>query len=287
MFPAARCLCSLFLAVTVLCHAGSRSSFAGEEASPWHQAGHSRIRLISANDIPYQGHFQAFAAIEISLDPGWITYWRSPGDGLPPSLDWKQSRNLKEINVLWPAPMRLVEPGGVTTAGYEGRTVWPVSITPEDAKSPVKLALRISYGACREICVPEEASLRLEVPLSGNASHRDLIRAALDRVPKVQDRGVYCPHSFVAARIRTVNGKPALVIKTAFDERATGLDLFVEAPEGVGLPFPVSQPHSSRGRSHYIIDLGTDDAAKALVGKMLTLTLVSDQGSCETTWRVK
>ena len=286
MFAAARFLCPLVLAAALACGAGG-TALAGADASPWHESSHSRIRLISASDILYRGRFQTFAAIEITLDPGWRTYWRTPGDGLPASFDWKQSENLKDVSVLWPAPKRVAEPGGLTAAGYEGRVILPVSITPEDAKSPVGLALKVGYGACRDICIPEEAILHLDVGLAAKAAYRNAIRTALDRVPRTQDRGVYCPHSFVTARKRIVNGKPALVIKTAFDERATGLDLFVEAPEGVGLPLPMKQPQSPRGRSHYVIDLDSDAAAKALTGKTLTLTLVSDQGSCETTWRVK
>ena len=46
-----------------------------------------------------------FAGIEITLAPGWKTYWRAPGDGgLPTSLNWSRSSNLQTAKVHWPRP---------------------------------------------------------------------------------------------------------------------------------------------------------------------------------------
>ena len=280
--------------VAVMCACVMAGASAGDsraqtetEASPWHEAPHSRIRLLSASGLYYQGKPVLAAAIEIALDEGWKTYWRSPGDGLPPSLDWKASANLAEANVLWPAPSRIREPEGTSSAGYEWQILLPVLVTAKDPSLPVNLNLSISYGICADICIPLEAVLQLDITPAPHETHRDRIRAALDLVPKPQEQGVYCPHSFIAARRHSVNGRPALVIKTAFEENATGLELFVEAPEGLSLPSPSLQPPSSRGRSHYVMFFDTQAAVDALLGKEIILTTASNQGSCESTWRVK
>jgi DsbC/DsbD-like thiol-disulfide interchange protein len=256
-------------------------------ASPWQDAPHSRIRMLSTTGLYYQGKPVLAAAIEIALEPGWKTYWRSPGEGLPPILDWTKSGNLGSANLLWPAPSRFEEAEGAYAAGYRGRVLLPVLINATDAALPISLKLAISYNVCNDICVPDEATLQLEIPAGPHEAHRDLIGAALDTVPKAQEQGIYCPHSFVAAVRRLVNGRPALVIKTAFDERATGLDLFVEGPEGHALPVPSAQPASTRGRSHYVMFFDTQAAVDDLLNKTLTFTSVSDQGSCESFWRVK
>ena len=48
------------------------------------------------------------AGVEIKLDPGWKTYWRDPGDsGMPPTLDFSGSDNVKAVTVLWPAPQAI------------------------------------------------------------------------------------------------------------------------------------------------------------------------------------
>lgn len=257
------------------------------EASPWHEAPHSRIRLLSATSLHYQGKPVLAAAIEIVLDAGWKTYWRSPGEGLPPSLDWNASSNLAEAIVFWPAPSRIRGAEGTSSAGYERQVVLPVLVAAKDTGLPINLNLAISYGICSDICIPVEAVLQLEIPSAPHETHRDRIRAALDRVPRAQEQGVYCPHSFIAAGRHSVNGRPALVIKTAFEENATGLELFVEGPEGQALPSPSRQPPSSRGRSHYVMFFDMQATVDALLGKTLILTAVSDQGSCESTWRVK
>ena len=60
------------------------------------------------------------AAVEIALDRGFKTYWRHPGEaGLPPAFDWSGSANLAAVEVLWPAPRRFQDAGGVSY-GYEG-----------------------------------------------------------------------------------------------------------------------------------------------------------------------
>ena len=44
------------------------------------------------------------AAIRMTVEPGWKTYWRAPGDmGIPHSFDWSGSRNLSAVAVEWPA----------------------------------------------------------------------------------------------------------------------------------------------------------------------------------------
>ena len=72
-------------------------------SSPWQDTEHSRIRLIAASNIPYRFRpgSGTVAGLEIELDEGWKTYWRTPGDGLPPSVDWTKSRNLGQA--LWPS----------------------------------------------------------------------------------------------------------------------------------------------------------------------------------------
>lgn len=279
----------LFLSflLALLIRSGEQKALAaGETASDWHEAGHARLRLIAAR-LPYQGRYQTFAGIDILLEQGWKTYWRSPGDGLAPSIDWHGSANLKAAKLLWPAPARFSEPGGLVSIGYKDGVLLPVLITPAEPGTPVKLAVHLHIGVCKDICIPVELTLRLEIAADDISTNGEALRTALDRVPKPQTRDIYCPHSFLTAKRRVVNGKNALVIKTSYDEQASGFDLFAEAPEGFALPMPVKQPESTRGRSHYVIAFDSEAAENALKGQTLILTPVSDQGSCETIWRME
>jgi DsbC/DsbD-like thiol-disulfide interchange protein len=259
-------------------------------SSDWTEAAQSRVRLVPAGRIAYEGRLASFAAIEIALDPGWKTYWRTPGDGLAAEFDWSGSENLNSAEVLWPAPARLDQGLGTAAIGYKDRVVLPVLLDPRDGAAPIGLVLRFVYGVCADICIPVEITLRATIAAddsNGAGGDRDLVLAALARVPKLQNQGVYCPHSLIAAKRRTVGGKPALVIKTAFDERATGLDLFAEATDGIALPQPARQPYDTRGRAYFVSMFETEEDADAVRGEPLRFTLVSDQGSCETALRVK
>src|SRR3954451_3929081 len=149
------------------------------EASPWVEGHHSRARLVAGG-----GDGAArLAAIEIVLDPGFKTYWRSPGEsGLPPAFDWAWSENLSAAEVLWPAPHRFEDAGGVAY-GYKDRVLLPVRVSPSDAGKPVRLALKLDYGVCKDICIPARAELALAPPDRDAAPERALVEEAMARVP--------------------------------------------------------------------------------------------------------
>ncbi len=70
----------------------------------------SAVRLIAGSQPA--GAAVIRAGIEIKLKPGWHTYWRYPGDaGVPPRFDFQGSKNVKAVEVLWPAPQRIPEAG--------------------------------------------------------------------------------------------------------------------------------------------------------------------------------
>jgi len=124
------------------------------------------------------------AGLALDLAPGWKTYWRSPGAaGVPPSFDWSGSENLAQAEVLWPRP-KLFNSFGVETVGYTGDgVVLPLRLTPEDPARPIRLALGVELGVCREICVYEQAAIEAVLPpdlASGTAT----VAAAAAQVPR-------------------------------------------------------------------------------------------------------
>ena len=122
------------------------------------------------------------AGIEITLAPGWKTYWRAPGDaGIPPLFDWSGSRNLHGTEISWPAP-EVFQQNGMQTLGYKDRVVLPIAVAPQRDGRPVRLNGTIDIGICSDVCVP----VRVEVSevLSGKARHPDpVIAAALAERP--------------------------------------------------------------------------------------------------------
>ena len=143
------------------------------------QAG-TEVQLIGAKTLSGKS---LLAGVEMTMDSGWHTYWRHPGDsGIAPSFDWSKSENVAEVELLWPAPLRFDAPDDLTV-GYKDRVVWPVLVRPLDPAKPVMLRLSMHYGVCSDICVPGEADLRLTLPDEATEEGGELIRQFLARVP--------------------------------------------------------------------------------------------------------
>lgn len=144
-----------------------------EGASAWDKAMTSSLRLVAARtgSKPLPGEAAIAAGVEITLAPGWKTYWRNPGDsGIAPAFDFSRSQNVAAVEVAYPMPQRFDLPGDISF-GYEDRVVFPLSVTPADPARPVTLAADVIYGACEELCIPVEASAELDLPArSGGAT---------------------------------------------------------------------------------------------------------------------
>src|SRR3984893_19033798 len=140
-------------------------------ASTWASGQKSSLRLIAAGGGPPQSFYRA--GIEVRLDPGALTYWRMPGGaGVPPVFSFEGSANASDIEVSYPAPLRIDE-DGTEAFGYRGRGIFPARVTPRDATRPVLLVLNASYAVWRRIFVPAKAEARLTLlpaPEAGTAN---------------------------------------------------------------------------------------------------------------------
>ena len=155
------------LAVATLGFGVSRASAGGSgDVSDWVVGPHARVRLIDAG--PDQG--RRLAGVEIQLDPGYLTYWRTPGEaGLPPTADFSGSQNLAGAVLRFPAPARYDE-AGVEAFGYRDQVIFPVDVVPADPHGPVTLAVALSFAVCANLCLPANAALRLALGGSGQKS---------------------------------------------------------------------------------------------------------------------
>src|SRR5262249_60059948 len=77
-----------------------------EDASPWQKDGHSAVRLLAGS----RSGAVLLGGVAFQLQPGWKTYWRTPGDsGVPPRFDFSKSDNVEAVTVLWPAPLKFYD----------------------------------------------------------------------------------------------------------------------------------------------------------------------------------
>lgn len=107
------------------------------------------------------------AALQLTLAPGWKTYWRSPGEaGLPPLFNWSGSENVKSVRIHWPSPA-VFEANGMQSIGYHDAVTLPLEVTPRDPSQPMHLVARIDLGICRDICLPASLSLSTDLTAPG------------------------------------------------------------------------------------------------------------------------
>lgn len=129
------------------------------------------------------------AGLEISLAPGWKTYWRVPGDGgIPPRFAWDGSQNLGEVAFHWPVP-EVHHINNLRSIGYEGIVVIPVEISLNDASAPARMAGQVQIGVCEEICVPVLLSFDAELSVDGRRDPA-IIASLIDRPQTAQEAGV-------------------------------------------------------------------------------------------------
>ncbi len=129
------------------------------------------------------------AAVKVTLNPGWKTYWRAPGDaGIPPQITWNGSRNLGSVSLKWPTP-EVFNQNGMRSIGYTNELVLPVRIAPKDASKPVRLKATLDIGVCRDICVPQRLKVKAELP-PGGARDAQIAAALVDQPLTAREAGV-------------------------------------------------------------------------------------------------
>lgn len=146
--------------------------------------------LLSGRDAVAPGERFHVALVQ-RIAPGWHTYWQNPGDsGEATKIDWVLPAGSSAGAIQWPAPKALpVEP--LVNFGFEGTVLLPVEITvPADAKpgETVTLKANATWLVCEKICIPEEGSFTLALPVAAAAVideaaqfRIDAARAALPR----------------------------------------------------------------------------------------------------------
>jgi len=237
-----------------------------QDASPWQSDLHSAVRLLAGS----RSGAVLLGGIAFQLQPGWKTYWRTPGDsGVPPRFDFSKSDNIEAVTVLWPAPLKFDDGAGGYSFGYHNTVVLPLRIVVKSTDKPVKLRADIGYAVCEKLCIPVQANV--ELAFNSVASTEDnALFAALDTVPKPAAIGDPNPLT-----IREVRRDSAQVFVDVVSPDNRDINLFVEGPTpDWALPLPKPEDPSPAGVKRFSFALdGLPPGAKP-DGAALKLTLV-------------
>jgi len=142
------------------------------------ETGHAKASLITNLQSSSQESF--YVGVRLQMQDGWHTYWENPGDsGSPFEATWKTDAGVIIENVSWPTPQTIPYPP-LMTFGYEGDVVFPFQVFRSLDSELTEISLDFDFLICADICIPEQATLTLDLT---SASSSDLLDQAIDNLP--------------------------------------------------------------------------------------------------------
>ncbi|MBW8321207.1 MAG: cytochrome C biogenesis protein [Rhizobium sp.] len=227
-------ICRLRIALTVLAVAlsGALPGAIGTsraETSAWAVNEGGRMRLVV---LPADEQGKRAGALQIEPSPGWITYWREPGDaGIPPSITLAPDSGYTLTEVAYPVPKR-IDSGDLRDIGYDGPVTLPLVLSgPADGRlSSGELKASVFIGLCRNICIPFQAEFQLALTLSEttDTEETELVAAARRTLPEP-------PSADFAVRSHALSADGKALSLTVTVPEATRQDeaeIFVTGPSG-------------------------------------------------------
>ncbi|HEY2178686.1 MAG TPA: thioredoxin family protein [Caulobacteraceae bacterium] len=160
----------LALMICALALVSGRATAAGPVAAP-----HVTVELAAQTAGAAPGS-SLYAAVILTAEKGWHTYWRNPGDaGEATKIAWALPAGWRAGPIVWPAPRRLPV-GPIMNYGYEGRAILAAPIEIPASAAPghsATLGASVDYLVCAEVCVPGSAKVSLTLPVTSGAPPLD------------------------------------------------------------------------------------------------------------------
>ena len=128
-------------------------------------------------------------ALKLTHDPGWHTYWVSPGIGEATSIQWTLPDGWAASDIDWPVPIKIyTETGDVSGHGFEDIQYLPLDlIVAPDAPvgETLTLGANVKWLMCEyTVCIPGGTELELSVPIVDETPAPNVdVQAALAATP--------------------------------------------------------------------------------------------------------
>ena len=120
--------------------------------------GHARISLIKDHSDFVPGT-SINIGLKVSMDKGWHTYWRNPGDsGGPIEIDWNLPKGFSLSDIKWPLPEKIEYPP-LMTYGYEDFVIYPMVLSIPADYSDDYFEMNADILICADVCIPESGKI--------------------------------------------------------------------------------------------------------------------------------
>lgn len=221
------------------------------------QNSHAEVRLRSASHNDNQQ-----LLLDIRLQPGWKTYWRTPGEGgVAPEIRWQTP----EVNAhwFWPAPERF-DVSGLTTQGYKGDITLPIELAKLSSQ---QLAGTLTLSTCSDVCILTDFPFSLDLTQTADADFARDFAEAMGRIPAASGLTDQLDASFV-------NGE--LQIRVQRQGGWQQPELFFDYPQGSMLAAPQISVKGDTLSARVAVTDEWGEAAPDLRGKTLSLVVADD-----------
>jgi len=259
------------------------AALAQEAASGWVRHPEVGVRLVSAATATGTAPVVRLG-LEVTLKPGWKTYWRSPGDaGLPVEIDWTGSTNLASAKLRHPAPERFTL-FGLETFGYGGTVVLPIDAALATPGAALDLRAGVEMLVCADVCIPYRAELALALPAGPGvpSAHAHDIARFDSAVPPVDTTGAGANGLIVEGADMRGGPSAAVIVRARAEPPFAAPDVYVEGPAGWSFAKPVVRyAEGGRAATLTVPATGGPGAAPLRAGEGVTLTLVDGPRAVE------
>ncbi|ATN33800.1 hypothetical protein ACO34A_08250 [Rhizobium sp. ACO-34A] len=173
--PRFRHFVTAFATATLLYAGGAQAA-----SSEWATNEGGRMRLVV---LPAAADGTLQAALQIEPTPGWITYWREPGDaGIPPAISLDPASQLTLGEISYPVPKR-IDNGDIRDIGYDTAVTLPFVISSATAATDAVKA-NVFIGICKNICIPFQADLAVTLDAATDPEEDAILATARKTLPE-------------------------------------------------------------------------------------------------------
>ncbi|MEQ5162352.1 protein-disulfide reductase DsbD domain-containing protein [Proteus terrae] len=202
--------------------------------------------------------------LEVQLESGWKTYWRSPGEGgVAPEINWSQ--DVSAITWHWPSPSAF-DVAGIYTQGYDKQVVFPIELSSVQTD---RLMGVLTLSTCSNVCILTDYTLDLDFTEPVPADFEWQYNQAMAKIPV---------GTGLVSSVSSDYNNSQLTISLQKEQGAwVKPNIYLDPPEGMlyGIPKLDHQDKNLLVTVDVTDDWG--DAAGDISGKALSF-VITDQG---------
>jgi DsbC/DsbD-like thiol-disulfide interchange protein len=216
------------------------------EITDWASSEGGRMRVVALSGDE-NGSIRG--VLQIEPNPGWITYWREPGEaGIPPQINLDPASGVTLSSMSYPVP-KLIENGDLNDIGYDQAVGLPFELKTLGNATNEKVRMTAFIGVCQNICIPFEATFEIGrgKPEDTNDEERKLLNEARATLPEAAS------DDFKVTDFHITPDKTMLGVQLLLPENAPKeTEIFVAGPSGFAYFEPQNLVRDQRKLSFYM-----------------------------------